>query len=106
MLRYAPRFHRKKNSKKIRPKIFQKKFPKKNSKKNIQKKYPKKISKKKFQFFFPISKNQKKKSLNSYACNRGSVCENLGGLGPLVWEEIENAQTVVKGLAKSLYRLF
>jgi hypothetical protein len=28
------------------------------------------------------------------ACNRGSACEKLGGLGPLVWEEIENAQTV------------
>jgi hypothetical protein len=30
----------------------------------------------------------------------------LGGLGPLVWEEIENEQTVHKGLAKLLYRLF
>jgi hypothetical protein len=34
------------------------------------------------------------------------ACENLGGrLGPLVWEEIENEQTVHKGLAKLLYRL-
>jgi hypothetical protein len=32
------------------------------------------------------------------------ACENLGGLGPLVWEEIENGQTVHKGLAKLLYR--
>jgi hypothetical protein len=24
------------------------------------------------------------------------ACENLGGLGPLVWEEIENGQTVHK----------
>jgi hypothetical protein len=29
----------------------------------------------------------------------------FGGLGPLVWEEIENEQTVHKGLAKLLYRL-
>jgi hypothetical protein len=28
-----------------------------------------------------------------------------GGLGLLVWEEIENEQTVHKGLAKLLYRL-
>jgi hypothetical protein len=28
----------------------------------------------------------------------------LGGLGPLVWEEIENVQTVHRGLAKLLYR--
>jgi hypothetical protein len=33
------------------------------------------------------------------------ACENLGGLGPLVWEKIENEQTVHKGLAKLLYRL-
>jgi hypothetical protein len=33
------------------------------------------------------------------------ACENLGGLGPLVWEEIENEQTVHRGLAKLLYRL-
>jgi hypothetical protein len=38
--------------------------------------------------------------------NLGYACENLGSLGPLVWEEIENAQTVHKGLAKLLYRLF
>jgi hypothetical protein len=27
----------------------------------------------------------------------------LGGLGPLVWEEIDTEQTVVKCLAKLLY---
>jgi hypothetical protein len=32
--------------------------------------------------------------------NLESVCENLDGLGLLFWEEIENAETVVKGLAK------
>jgi hypothetical protein len=32
------------------------------------------------------------------------VPRNLGGLGPLVWEEIENGHTVHKGLAKLLYR--
>jgi hypothetical protein len=29
----------------------------------------------------------------------------FGGLDPLVWEEIENGQTVHKVLAKLLYRL-
>jgi hypothetical protein len=37
-----------------------------------------------------------------HACE--NACENLGGLGPLVWEEIENVQTVHRGLAKLLYR--
>jgi hypothetical protein len=32
------------------------------------------------------------------------ACENFWGLGLLVWEEIENGQTVHKGLAKLLYR--
>jgi hypothetical protein len=35
--------------------------------------------------------------------NLEDACENLGGLGPLVWEEIENEQTVHRGLAKLLY---
>jgi hypothetical protein len=43
----------------------------------------------------------KSKNVMPYACNRGSGCEKLGGLGPL----IENAQTVVKGLVKLLFRL-
>jgi hypothetical protein len=84
-----------KNPKKIPPKHFkknfQKKFPKKMSKKIPQKKFPqinfkKKISKK-------FQKIKELLCLNSYACNRGSACENLGGLGLEVWEEIENAQT-------------
>jgi hypothetical protein len=29
------------------------------------------------------------------AANLGYACENLGGLGPLVLEEIENAQTQI-----------
>jgi hypothetical protein len=49
------------------------KIPKKISKKNFQKKFPK---------YFP--KIKKKIWLNSYACNRGSACEKLGGLGLLV----------------------
>jgi hypothetical protein len=65
------------------------------------KKNPKKISKKK-SFFF--SNNQKKICLNSYACTRGSACEKLGGLGLLVLEEIENAQTVHKPKLKFIYR--
>jgi hypothetical protein len=60
-------------------------------------KNPKKIQKK-------IQKILKLLCLNSYTCNRGSACENFGGLGPLVWEDIENAQTLHKGLAKLLYR--
>jgi hypothetical protein len=85
LLRYAPRFHGKKSLKNS-PKKFQKKIP------NIffQKKNP---------------KLQKLLCLNSYAYNGGSACEKLGGLGTLVKEEIENAQTVHKGLAKLLYRL-
>jgi hypothetical protein len=39
-----------------------------------------------------------------FTANLGYACENFGSLGPLVWEEIENAQTVHKGLAKLLYR--
>jgi hypothetical protein len=35
---------------------------------------------------------------------RESACEHLGGLGPLVWEEIENAQTVHKPKLKFIYR--
>jgi hypothetical protein len=35
--------------------------------------------------------------------NLEHACENLGGLGPLVWEEIENAQTVHKPKLK-IYR--
>jgi hypothetical protein len=27
--------------------------------------------------------------------NLGYACKNLGGLGPLIWEEIDPAQTVV-----------
>jgi hypothetical protein len=37
--------------------------------------------------------------------NLGYACENLGILGPLVWEDIKHAQTVHKGLAKLLYRI-
>jgi hypothetical protein len=36
--------------------------------------------------------------------NLEHACENLGGLGPLVWEEIENAQTVHKPKLKFIYR--
>jgi hypothetical protein len=48
-----------------------------------------------FQFFF---------GYHGSTSNLEYACENLGGLGPLVWEEIENEQTVHKGLAKLLYR--
>jgi hypothetical protein len=34
--------------------------------------------------------------------NLEHACENLGGLGPLVWEEIENAETVLKFIYRSL----
>jgi hypothetical protein len=78
LIRYAPRFHGKKskknsqkNSQKNFKKFFQKTFPKK-----FQKKIPKKIPK----CFLKI----KKLCLSSYACNRGSACEILGGLVLLV----------------------
>jgi hypothetical protein len=48
-------------------------FSKKNFKKNF---------KKNIDFFF--WKLKKLVCLNSYACHRGTACENLGGLGPLV----------------------
>jgi hypothetical protein len=69
------------------------------------------FSRKKIQNKFPkfllniISKKNIYICLNSYACNRGSACEKLGGLGPLVLEEIENAQTVHKPKLKFIYRL-
>jgi hypothetical protein len=81
------------------------------SKKNwIQKKNSKKIQK----------KNSKKKSENfpwnfffqiflgyhGSTSNLEHACEHLGGLGPLVWEEIENVQTVHKPKLKFIYRLF
>jgi hypothetical protein len=83
----------KKIQKKIPKFFFTKQFPQ-----QIFKKFKKKI-------LFFLGKIKKLFCLNSYACNRGSACEKCGGLGPLVWEEIENAQTVHKGLAKLLYRL-
>jgi hypothetical protein len=36
--------------------------------------------------------------------NLEHACENLVGLGPLVWEEIENEQTVHKPKLKFIYR--
>jgi hypothetical protein len=83
MLRYAPRFHRK-NLKNI--------SPKKISQKNFTKFFVNNFF---FKHFFGYSGS---------TANLGYACKNLGGLGPLVWEEIEFAQTVHKGLAKLLYR--
>jgi hypothetical protein len=64
----------------------------------------KNLTKKKFKIIF------REMFLNFFLClrpstsNLESACKNLGGLGPLVWEEIDTAQTVHKGLAKLLYR--
>jgi hypothetical protein len=88
MLRYAPRFHRKKLEKNRQKKIKQKK---------IYKKFFYKIFR---EFFFQIFFGY-----HGSTSNLEHACENLGGLGPLVWEEIENEQTVHKGLTKLLYRL-
>jgi hypothetical protein len=74
LLRYAPRFHGK-NPKTNPPKIKIKK-KKKKFQKNFQKKIPKKI------LNFVPKKTKKLLCINSYACNRGSACEKLGGLGP------------------------
>jgi hypothetical protein len=81
MLRYAPRFH-KKNLEKNRKKnftifflIFRKMFF--------------------FKFYLAITVPHQIWSMPA---------KIWGGLGPLVWEEIENEQTVHKGLAKLLYR--
>jgi ankyrin repeat protein len=35
----------------------------------------------------------------------GNACKKIGGLGPLVWEEIDPAQTVVNLKLKFMYRL-
>jgi hypothetical protein len=79
MLRYAPRFH---------GKYLLKKSPKKNSL-NFSWIF--------FSIFFlPI--------VAGFTANLGCAFDKFWGLGPLVWEEIENGQTVVKGLAKVLYR--
>jgi hypothetical protein len=43
---------------------------------------------------------------NGSTSNLEHACENLGGLGPPVWEEMgENAQTVHKPKLKFIYRL-
>jgi hypothetical protein len=42
--------------------------------------------------------------LSRFHIQFGACLRKFGGLGPLVWEEIENEQTVHKGLAKLLYR--
>jgi hypothetical protein len=47
-----------------------------------------------FEFFFGYQRS------TSYL---GYACDNLGDLGPLVWEEIENAQTVVNPKLKFIY---
>jgi hypothetical protein len=91
MLRYAPRFHRKNFEKNRQKKFNQKKFDQKKFQKKIRK-FSVKIF---FQLFFPY---------HGSTSNLEHACENLGELGPLVWEEIENVQTVHRGLAKLLYR--
>jgi hypothetical protein len=66
----------------------------------FDKKKFKKIFKKIFrEFFFQIFLGYR-----CSAANLGYACKKFGGLGLLVWEEIETAQTVHKGLAKLLYR--
>jgi hypothetical protein len=39
------------------------------------------------------------------ATDLGCACKKLGALGPMVWEEIENPQTVVNSKVKFIYRL-
>jgi hypothetical protein len=63
-------------------------FIEKNLKKKIAKKNFRKFSVK---FFFLIFFGYP-----GSTANLGYACEHLGGLGTLVWEEIENAQTVHK----------
>jgi hypothetical protein len=87
MLRYAPRFHRKNLEKNRQKNLNKKKFHKKNFYKIFREFF--------FQIFF---------GYHGSTSNLEHACENLGGLGPLVWEEIESVQTVHKGLAKLLYR--
>jgi hypothetical protein len=80
--------------------VFIENIWKKIAKKKLNKK---KFHKKKFTnfpwFFFHIFFGY-----HGSTSNLEHACKNLGGLDPLVWEEIENEQTVHKGLAKLLYR--
>jgi hypothetical protein len=76
MLRYAPRFPGK-------------------IKKKSEKKFQKNFREFFFQFFF---------GYHGFTSNLEQACEYLGGLGPLVWEEIENGQTVHKPKLKFKYR--
>jgi hypothetical protein len=80
--------------------VFIEKFWKKIAKKKLNKKkfHKKKIYKIFREFFFQIFFGY-----HGFTSNLEHACENLGGLGPRVWEEIENEQTVHKGLAKLLY---
>jgi Kef-type K+ transport system membrane component KefB len=71
-----------------------------DKKKLTKKKFEKKIRKFSVKFFFKIFFGY-----HGSTSNLEHGCEHFWGLGPLVWEEIENEQTVHKGLAKLLYRL-
>jgi hypothetical protein len=85
MLRYAPRFH----------------------KKNLEKNRKKKFTKKNFTKFFVNNFFSKLFLAILVPQPIWDMPAKFWGSrpGPLVWEEIENAQTVHKGLAKLLYRL-
>jgi hypothetical protein len=65
-----------------------------------QKNLTKKISKQNFQKIFREILFFNFFGYHGSTSNLDHDCENLGGLGPLVWEEIENGQTVHKGLAR------
>jgi hypothetical protein len=80
LLSYAPRFHGKKFPKKSQQKFFSNFF---------------------FYFFFKI---KKKLCLTSYACNRGSARQNLGGSRLAGLGGDRECTDVHKGLAKLLYR--
>jgi hypothetical protein len=77
--------------------FIKKKFKKKSPNKFL----PKKNFKKKNTENFP---RIKKIGYRGFTANLGYACENLGGLGPLVWEEIDPAQTVHKPKLKFIYR--
>jgi hypothetical protein len=71
-------------------------FPLTTFSKKISKKISKKNFKKNFRKFFVNFFSQFFLGYHGSTFNLEHACKNLGGLGPLVWEEMENTQTVHK----------
>jgi hypothetical protein len=80
-------------------------YPRFQKKIKFKKKFQKKISQKISENFLWNFCFQIFLGYHGSTSNLEHACKNLGGLGPLVWEEIENAQTVHKPKLKFMYRV-